>query len=147
MVKSYSSKSSITADTIDKIVTLQGCPNVPTRTIDPLTTGGYHDTHSPSLQQCPGSHLTKLTRFGARSKLRRGLSCLRLRLLDGNSARRVNPSSAIRTASYGRARDNGVTRQHGFPKSNIISSDHKETCLHAREKQNVQTNCGHWTKL
>ena len=36
MVESYSSKSSITADTaFRKDLTLQGCPNVPTRTINP----------------------------------------------------------------------------------------------------------------
>jgi hypothetical protein len=94
-------------------------------TSDGVPAGG-HDSHSPSLQTSPGSHLTKLNpyrEFGRISETDLAVACT---ALEGNSARRMIPTSALDKRTYRTYTDvqnRGLQGTHGFPKSKIGPKD------------------------
>ena len=101
-----------------------------------------HDSHSPSLQQCPGSHLTKFNPLRSSVVLRDGPSCLRQR------ARwtRASHWGGCPTSQWLRFL-RVHTRQGDTRLTGASPKVTKETNLHARKTHETpQTTCGTWTR-
>jgi hypothetical protein len=96
-----------------------------------------HDSHSPSLQTCPGSHLTKFTLLESLAESLRWTKLMRGRLSRPDSTHGRRPSSACDKRPYRNLyvhaeANKGLQGTHGFPQS---KSDQKIQELHARKTQ------------